>query len=109
MCMSASHPFIRDKYYTGKHSYHSRKSCANYGLRIRDKESLIAISRTDLSPCQKCDPAEKPVEYAVCDECDWMSPVDECEREKGYKGACPACGSAYTRSAFISDDEKLIC
>jgi hypothetical protein len=93
------------EYIPGKHRYHEQAECANRGIQSPEKTSLIQLSRTELTPCKKCQPPEKPTEFAVCLDCERESPVGECERNRGYKGACPACGSPKTTSEFrLSQD-----
>jgi len=92
-------------YYRGQAAYHSTQSCS--GATAREPVSLIDLTRLDLSRCRKCEPPELPAEYAVCHDCGWESPVDECERDRGYLGACPACGSAKTSSQFRPDDTEV--
>jgi len=91
-------------YYPGGATYHSRQSCA--GATVRDPVSLIKLARLGLPRCRKCDPPETPAEYAVCHGCGWDAPIDECERDRGYQGPCPACGSAKTSSQFRRDDTE---
>lgn len=99
--MTNRQPNLTSSYYfPGQHAYHTRSGCSNYGMSDPAKVSLIELSRSDLVPCQKCRPPEKPVEFAVCGNCGWESPADECDRDRGYKGACPSCGSAATSSEF---------
>jgi hypothetical protein len=92
--------FTEKKYYRGRHSYHERENCANQGVHPPETTSLIEMRRADMGPCGKCNPPDPPTEFAVCRDCGWQCPIEECEREKGYKGACPACGSPKTTSAF---------
>ncbi len=90
------------RYYAGKTAYHSKQSCS--GPTAREPVSLIELTRLDLPRCGECDPPETPTEYAVCHDCGWEAPVGECERDRGYRGPCPDCGSAKTSSQFRRDD-----
>jgi len=92
------------RYYVGDTAYHSRRSCS--AATARDPVCLITLTRLDLSRCGVCEPPELPVEYAVCHDCGWESPADECGRHRGYDGPCPACGSAKTSSQFRRGDTE---
>jgi len=42
-------------------------------------------------------------EIALCIDCEWNKDVEDCERDRGHEGPCPACGSARTKSAYVSE------
>lgn len=50
---------------------------------------------------QRGNPGE--TEYSVCIDCRWFDAVDDLDRDRGYRGACPECGSANTTAVFVDE------